>query len=563
MALDRKPLLTIAATFTTEPIEDTIAFWLRKFSLPFDIKFAAYNQVFQELIGASGLLASNQDGVNLLLVRLEDWQGGGHGAGPLPSQVEQSSTEFIGALRAAADRSPVPFVLCLCPPSPAVTADSARALELSKAEEIIVAELKNAPTIHVVTAADVAEIYKVKEYYSPHTDQIGHVPYTADYFTALGTMMSRRIWALRSRPHKVIVLDCDGTLWRGTVGEDGADGIVFGPPWRALQEFMVRQHDAGMLLCICSKNSQEDVFAAFDQRRDEMPLSREHIVSWRVNWTAKSENIRSLAKELELGLDSFIMVDDNPIECAEIEANCPEVLTLQLPPDEEKIPTFLRRVWAFDHLKVTSEDKNRTAYYRANAQRETARTDALTMDDFLRGLQLQIEIAAAQSSQLERVAQLTQRTNQFNVSGIRRTVAEVQRLCDREDAGCSVVELRDRFGDYGLVGVLIYTMAPDVLVIDSFLLSCRALGRKVEHRMLAEAGRIAKRLRADHVDIPFIASPKNKPARDFLESFGKQFENPRDGGLVFRFPSEFAASVGGAATEKRSAIELTDGAQGG
>jgi FkbH-like protein len=559
MAPDRKPLLAIAATFTADPIEDTIAFWLRKFNLPFDIRFAPYNQVFQELIGES-LLASNQDGVNLLLVRLEDWQGGGHEAGPLPSQVEKSTTEFIGAVRAAAERSAVPFVVGLCPPSPAVAADVPRALELSKAEDAIVAELKNAPTIHIVTPADVAEIYKVKEYYSAHTDQIGHVPYTGDYFTALGTMMSRRIWALRSRPHKVIVLDCDGTLWKGTVGEDGASGVVFGSPWLALQEFMVRQHDAGMLLCICSKNSQEDVFAVFDQRREEMPLKRDHIVSWRVNWTAKSENLRSLAKELELGLDSFIMVDDNPIECAEIEANCPDALTLQLPPEEEKIPTFLRRVWAFDHLKVTSEDKNRTAFYRANAQRETARTGALTMDDFLRGLQLQVEIAPAEASQLERVAQLTQRTNQFNVSGIRRTVAEVQRLCEREDAGCSVVDLRDRFGDYGLVGVLIYTTAPDAVVVDSFLLSCRALGRKVEHRMLAELGRIARRLHVGRVDIPFTASPKNKPARDFLESFGNQYEDARDGGVVFRFPSEFAAGVAGVAMEKRSVVELSEGA---
>jgi FkbH-like protein len=290
-----------------------------------------------------------------------------------------------------------------------------------------------------------------------------------------------------------------------------------------------------------------------------MPLRREHIVSWRVNWTAKSENLRSLSTELELGLDSVIMIDDNPIECAEIEANCPDALCLQLPAEEGRIPTFLRRVWAFDHLKVTGEDKNRTEYYRANSQRETVRTASLSMDEFLRGLQLQIEIVPAQPNQLERVAQLTQRTNQFNVSTIRRTVSEVQRHCAADNAGCSVVQLRDRFGDYGLVGVLLYTTAPDVLVVDSFMLSCRALGRKVEHRMLSELGKIAKRLRAVRVDIPFTATPKNKPARDFLESFGKQFQIADDSGILFRFPTDVAASFGEVPAEKRSAVEPTQG----
>ncbi len=558
MALDRRPLLTISATFTAEPIEESIAFWLRKFGLDLEITFAAYNQVFQELLGENTLVTSNRDGVNVLLIRLEDWLGGVD-TGASSSQIERSSKEFIAALQAAAQRSAAPYVVCLCAASPDVAADPARAAELSRAEEAIAGAFKDAPTVHIVTSAELARLYHVKEYYSAHTDQLGHVPYTADYFTALGTMVTRRLWALRSRPHKVIALDCDGTLWKGTCGEDGADGVQFGPPWTLLQEFMVKQYEAGMLLCICSKNTREDVLAVFDRRRDEMPLKREHIVAWRVNWTAKSENLRSLATELELGLDSIIMVDDSPIECAEIAAHGPEVLTLQLPEEEARIPVFLRRIWAFDHLQVTGEDKNRTEYYRANAQRETVRTESLSMDDFLRGLQLHIGIAPVQASQLDRVAQLTQRTNQFNVSGIRRSVSDLQRLRDRGEGECLVVQLRDRFGDYGLVGVIIYAKVSDALVVDSLMLSCRALGRKVEHRMLSELGGIAKRLRAVAVDIPFTSTPKNKPARDFLESFGK-FQTASDGGILFRFPTELAASAGEAAKGQRPAVELAEGA---
>ncbi len=561
MASDRKPLLAISATFTAEPIEETLSFWFRKFDLSFDIQFAPYNQVFQELIRDRSLLGGNQEGVNVLLIRPEDWQTGSLGAVPLASQVEQGTKDFIELLSDAAARSAVPSVVCLCPLSPDAAADAARSEELLASEAAIASAFKDAPTVHVVTSADLAAAYHVKEHYSPHTDQLGHVPYTPDFFTALGTMVSRRVWALRSRPYKVIALDCDGTLWKGVCGEDGPDGVQFGPPWTHLQEFMVRQYEAGMLLCLCSKNSDEDVIAVFDRRQAEMPLQRKHIVSTRVNWAPKSENLRSLAAELDLGLDSFIFVDDNPLECAEVEANCPGALALRLPPNEEKIPTFLQRVWAFDHLKVTSEDKHRTEYYRANVQRETARTGSLSMEDFLRGLQLQITIAPVEASQLERVAQLTQRTNQFNATGIRRTVSDLQRLGGQEGGSeCLAIQVRDRFGDYGLVGAVIYATTSDALVVDSFLLSCRVLGRRVEHRILAELGGIAKRLRLTHVDVLFTASAKNKPARDFLESSGKQFERARDAGVSYRFPSDFAAGLGEEATGRASVVVLAEGA---
>jgi thioesterase domain-containing protein len=361
MALDRKPLVTITSTFRADPIEDTIDFWLRKLGLPFGIKSAAHHRVFQELIGEESLLNDNRDGVNILLLRLEDWQGVLAGAGSLPSQIKESSQEFVEALRAAAQRSAVPYLVCLCPASPAAAAHPARSAELSRAERTIVAGLRSAPTVQVVTPSDVAEIFEVKTYHSPQPDQPDQVPYTSDYFTVLGTMMSRRIWALRSRPHKVIVLDCDGTLWKGTCAEDGADGVQFGRPWHFLQEFMVKQFEAGMLLCICSKSSQKDVVAVLDRHRGEMPLRPEHIVSWRVNGMAKSESLRSLATELGLSLDRFIVLDVSPLECAEIESNCPEVLTLQLPPEEENIPTFLRRVWAFDPRKITGEVRSANA----------------------------------------------------------------------------------------------------------------------------------------------------------------------------------------------------------
>ena len=161
-----------------------------------------------------------------------------------------------------------------------------------------------------------------------------------------------------------------------------------------------------------------------------------------------------MAQELNLGLDSFIFLDDNPLECAEVRSGCPDVLTLQLP-SEEDIAKFLDHVWAFDRLKVTSEDQQRTVMYKQEIERVRFQAQALTVEEFLEGLNLQVKLSKPSRAQLSRVAQLTQRTNQFNFTTVRRTEAQIQHL-PRDGLECRVVEVSDRFGDYGLVGVMIF-----------------------------------------------------------------------------------------------------------
>ena len=305
---------------------------------------------------------------------------------------------------------------------------------------------------------------------------------------------------------------------------------------------MVRQHDSGMLLCLCSKNNEEDVIEVFE-RRSEMVLKRDHVIASRINWRPKSENIKSLAQELNLGLDSFIFFDDSPVECAEVQANCPEVLTIQLPMDPGSAPRFLNHLWVLDHLKITDEDKARTALYHQNKQREQLRNESPSLEDFYTSLGLKVQISPVALHQYARVAELTQRTNQFNLTTIRRSDAEIQKLCQGGTSECLVVDVRDRFGDYGLVGVIIFTTDSDALRADTFLLSCRALGRGVEHRMLAKLGEIARTRGLSRVNVPFIRSKKNQPALDFLKLVGDPFEEPSDLGIVFRFPAESATEI--------------------
>jgi len=297
-----------------------------------------------------------------------------------------------------------------------------------------------------------------------------------------------------------------------------------------------------MLLTLCSKNNVEDVLDTF-RLHPEMVLRMDHFAAWRINWSPKAANLAALAEELELGLDSFILVDDNPRECREVEASYPQVLTLTLPPRDEEIPEFLRHVWAFDRLRVTEEDRARPAMYAQSLERQRAERQAASLDDFLRNLQLEVRIGPMSPKDLARVAQLTQRTNQMNFTTVRRSESDIQALLESGKAECLTVHVSDRFGSYGLAGAMLFRGGVDAISIDTFLLSCRALGRGVEHHMLAALGRIALQRGLAAVEARFVRSQRNRPALLFLESVGLAFQSVRGEALLFRFPAEFAAGI--------------------
>ena len=539
--------IAITSTFTAEPVEEPLVFWAEELGLPWQCAFAPYNQVFQQLLDPASLVAQNAGGVNAILLRLEDWErpearaAAGQPLGrEAMARLEGDLRQVARAVKSLADRSPAAQFLCVCPPSTTAAVDPARAAFFGQMERLLASELRALPGVSLVTPHDLAATYPVSAYDDPHADALGHVPYTPAFFAALGTLLARRIHALVTPPRKVIVLDCDQTLWTGICGEDGPLGVAIDPARRALQEFLVGRQAAGMLLCLCSKNAEDDVLAVFD-RHPHMVLRRGHLADWRINWQAKSENLRALAADLRLGTDSFIFLDDDPLECAEVQANAPEVLTLRLPAPDQ-ISRFLAHVWAFDRPAVTAEDRRRTALYQTEAQRERLRAQAGSLEDFLEGLGLEVRIPAMAPEHLPRVAQLTQRTNQFNCTAIRRTEPEIREAC-RAGAECLVVHVTDRFGDYGLVGVLLFRIAADRLAVDTFLLSCRAMGRGVEHRMLAALGEIAGARGCAAVEVPYHPTPRNQPAHDFLHGLGVPPDEGGEGGLRFVLPVDVAASA--------------------
>ncbi|MCP9294068.1 MAG: amino acid adenylation domain-containing protein [Planktothrix agardhii LY1] len=456
------------------------------------------------------------------------------------AQIEQTVKDFTNALKTAITRSPNPYLVCICPPSP--TDEKAFNGLHEKLQEQLETELQQNPSICLIKSQELLRTYPVQEYYDPYGDELGHIPYNLTFFTALGTILARKILALKSSPYKVIALDCDNTLWNGICGEDGVKGVKIDAPFRALQEFIIAQQATGKLICLCSKNQADDVFAVFEQHPD-MLLQRNHLVNWRINWQEKSQNLQSLAEELQLGLDSFIFIDDNPIECAKVRANCPEVLTLQLPQESEKIPQFLDHIWAFDQLQTTQEDQQRTNLYQQNIQRQRLQENSLSFEDFLAQLNLEIEISPVQKEELTRVAQLTQRTNQFNLTTIRRSESQIKQLCNSGELDCRGVKVKDRFGDYGLVGLLLFTAQENSLIVDTFLLSCRVLGRGVEHQMLAYLGTVAQEKRLAKVELFYKSTPKNKPICDFLTGIEKGLLQEKKDGVLFEFSAQIASET--------------------
>lgn len=516
--------VAIASTFTAEPVGPYIGWWLEQFGRSASIQFAGYNQVFQELLNPDSLLAGNA-GANVLLVRFEDWlrDDSSDDAAKL-AKLERGFLELSEALR----QQPASCYVAVLPIQEGGPAEVSERIhrELAGLNDRWAKALAEMPHVHAVDCRALAKQYAIRDCYDPIKDEAGHLPYTDEYYAALGTRIARSIIAAERRPFKVIALDCDNTLWRGVCGEDGALGVIIDESCLALQRRMIDMSRDGMLLVLASKNNEQDVWEVFE-RHPGMLLKKEHLAGWAIDWQPKSDNVRRLAEELNVGLDSFVFIDDNAAECADMIANCPEVLTLRLPEQSGGIPSFMEHAWAFDRVRLTEEDRQRTSMYVVERTRREHMRGSSSLADYLQGLQLSMTMRPLLPSDAERAAQLTQRTNQFNLNGVQHTAEELLAIAASPDYRCWTIRVKDRFGDYGLVGALVAKrQAESELVIESYMLSCRVLGRGVEDAILtllkayADASGI-ERLLAVHA-----VTKRNQPFAEYLRRTGWQNAEP-------------------------------------
>ena len=345
------------------------------------------------------------------------------------------------------------------------------------------------------------------------------MPFTPELYAAAGTWLTRKVNAIKGSVYKVIAVDCDNTLWQGIVGETGSTGIIIDENFKYLHQFLIQKYTEGFLLVICSKNNEADVWEVFNSHPD-MLLKKEHIAAHRINWQPKPGNLASIASELNLGMSSFIFLDDSEFEIEQMDDSCPEVLSIALPVNPAELKSFLDHIWAFDRFAITGEDAKRNQMYQVEKQRKDEQGKFGNLNDFLATLGLQVSISPLTKNELDRAVQLTLRTNQFNLNGIRKDAAEITKLMQQSNTINWFVEVQDRFGEYGIAGLVLAKNEGNTLLVDTFLLSCRVLGRNVEDHILASLLAWCTQHGLNNISASYQPTEKNKPILEFLQRTG-------------------------------------------
>ena len=396
---------------------------------------------------------------------------------------------------------------------------------LAELDRQLAAACTAVPGVVMFDAARLATELGTRQWYDAKLQALARMPLSGAAQIAVGKQLARVIRALTHTPCKCLVLDLDNTLWGGVLGEDGLAGIALGEDhpgsaYKAFQRVVRGYRDRGVLLAIASKNNPGEVDELFASHRD-MVLARDQFAAVQVHWNDKASSLRAIAAELQIGVDSLAFFDDNPVERAWVRAELPEVTVIDVPVDPLRYGDALDDSGAFDHLVITAEDRQRAAQYHREAARRELEQSATSVDEFLRALQMTAVIGKIDAATLPRVVQLLGKTNQFNVTTRRYSEPELAKLLASEGAIGLWMRVADRYGDHGLVAVALAVRAePARYRLDSFLMSCRILGRQAEHALVRSVARRARENGASVLLGEFIPSKKNAPAARLFEDAG-------------------------------------------
>lgn len=351
-----------------------------------------------------------------------------------------------------------------------------------------------------------------------------------------------RVWfqkqnaALDLKRKKCIVLDCDNTLWGGIVGEDGTHGIKLGMDYpgicfKSFQSLLLKLSQKGIILAVCSKNNLKDVQDVWENNPNNL-INDKVLSAYRINWQDKASNIKSIAEELNIGTDSFVFIDDNPVERGLVKEFLPEVEVPEFPTKPYDLVDFFWKIYNeyFSVYELSLEDIKKTEQYKENFFRNESKKDFENIDDYLASLDIHIDIIRANDGNISRIAQMTQKTNQFNLTTKRYTEEQLRTFINN---GASVycANVRDKFGDNGITIAAIITETEKELFLDSYLLSCRILGRDIEKITLLKILEKVNEGRGKSISAQFIPTKKNMMASEFLDKVGFKLINIDDEGV--------------------------------
>jgi len=534
--------VAVLASFTADFLQPCVVVEGARRQLSLELWLAPFGQIEQQVVDPGSALYSAAPEVVLVVARLEDW------AAELGSRFVSYSSEalenvrtglrqrweaLLKTLRSRSKRKVLVanFVPPLWLAAGGADASLTQAGFVQRLNEDLAAVCAGLADVQVLDVARVAAETGLERWRDERLEYLAKAPWSMDACVAVAKAAARRLRPWFIAPKKCLVLDLDNTLWGGVLGEAGRDGIALGPdyPGNVFLDFQRRVlalRDCGILLAAASKNNAADVEEVFAQHPASL-IKREHFAAFEVHWEDKATSLRRIAATLNIGLDSLVFFDDNPVERQWVREQLPMVTVLEVPTSPMGYVKTLAESGCFDLIALTSEDRKRAALYQEDSGRQALQQQAGSLEEFLAGLKMTLTVGRVDETTLPRVAQLLGKTNQFNLTTRRHGAAELQQMME---AGAIVLwaRVKDRFGDAGLIAAAVLVPeGAEAWRIDTFLMSCRVIGRGVETALLAVMEKLAHERGAKQLVGEFIATTKNQPAAEFLPGHG--FEQGDDG----------------------------------
>lgn len=421
-------------------------------------------------------------------------------------------------------------------PKPISEFPSARDLQLQWNKNLKKSNTKNLNWFDLV---ELISIYGRKKMYSNKGWYLGNIRFSNFGDDIILNEIRKVLKGFVGIRKKCIVLDLDNTLWGGVIGEDGIDGISLsnikeGSQYYLFQKQLKRLKELGVLLAICSKNNPDDAIEVM-KKHPSMVLKEEDFVSMKINWKTKVENISELAQELNIGLDSILFLDDSKFERESVKNQLPEVIVPEFPEDTTKLPNWFTNIQKeyFMFILVTEEDTRKTEMYRSQMKREYLKKTTPKLDEYLKSLQMKQRIWFVTEKDIPRAAQLTQKTNQFNLTTRRYTEFDIRRMVESDDYIVLMSSMRDKFGDNGKIALMIIEKA-DKVKIDTFLMSCRVMGRYIENQFVDYVENMLSEMGIEEIEAEYIPTKKSVPVKDFWDSLGYKRAKEENGLVKYK-----------------------------
>ncbi|MGH7720391.1 MAG: HAD-IIIC family phosphatase, partial [Gemmatimonadaceae bacterium] len=553
LGVDRVPdrlraRVALVGSYTLDPLLPFLRVAGARAGLWVDTYVAPYGQYAQELVRPdSGLYAFRPHATFVLIGGDALWEmrwaretAPGASAGSSAEDAE----EFLSPLRAGLQRfsregtgivAVSDFVSLLPSAEGALGFRSGRSFAetVARANALLAAELSGRGSAFLLPLSEmVTEIGRARAV-NRRTFYQGHVPWSDALMGELARRCAGMTAAARGSATKCIVLDLDNTLWGGVLGEEGISGIAIGQSWPGreyldFQRQLLELSRQGILLAVCSKNNEPEALAVFREHPEQLIRER-HLAAYRINWSDKATNIRELAAELNIGVDHMMLLDDSPHERSWVRQQIPQMLVPELPADASQYAAFVASLPSLVVLQRTEEDAQRTQQYREQQVRESFREGVTSEEDFLRTLDLRVNIEPMTEATTQRVVQLLGKTNQFNLTTRRHDEATLRRNAEAGTWRIYTMRVTDRFGDFGLTAVGIAVPNGTRWHLDTFLMSCRVIGKSVESAFLARIAGDAQRAGAQELTAEFIDSGRNQVAAGFLGAHGFAEQGEGDG----------------------------------